>query len=354
MRILIDDGLTLSKKKLTGIGWHTKVLIENLKRSGCEIDIPSYGKFFFRLPSIFKRVAYIFYFSRKELHRKDIDCIHYTNFYVPKKKTKIKKITTIHDFTVFNFPETLSKFYRYYARVSIENAINYSDAIIVPSKSIEVELKRRFNIADNKINVIFQEVRESFFEKRQKLLKANVQKNKKENFFLYVGVLERRKNIKFLCKAFDKFQKQDNKDTKLYLVGKKGLGYEEIKKYIDKNDNIIYKSYVSDEELLSLYKNAMAFVFTSLYEGFGKPIVESMFFNIPIIASNIPTNVELNRRHGSKMYMFELDDINELCSKMEEVYNLDIGDVQYSNLELYHPKEIAKRHKLLYKRVLKG
>jgi len=109
---------------------------------------------------------------------------------------------------------------------------------------------------------------------------------------LFVGRIERRKNIINLVKAFDKLniiKKKKKKDFKLILAGKAGFGFDDIEKEIEKSEyknDIILTGYVSDEKKEDLYDKADVFVFPSFCEGFGMPVLEAMSHGVPVICSN--------------------------------------------------------------------
>lgn len=331
MKILIDDGLSTVKQKRTGIGWYTIELMDNLHILGYQTEMPKYPSFFMKLPDALKRVLYMFFFSRRYVNSTKYDCIHYTNFFMPPTKHKAKVVVTIHDLSPYYFPETFPALYRSYAQKTIRNSVKYADRVLVESRSVYNELSEMFPEHEPKMAFVKNFVRPSISEYKQ-----DANKKSTEKYFLYVGVIEKRKNLPLLCKAFKEFNKTHT-DTKLILVGKPGYGFEDIEQEINNCDAIVYKNYVSEDELLAMYANALAFVFPSLYEGFGKPVMESMFFNLPIIASSIPTNLELHELHGSKLLLFDKNDSAALIALMGQVY-ANSERVHYSNLQMYFEK----------------
>ena len=114
--------------------------------------------------------------------------------------------------------------------------------------------------------------------------------NTGEDYLLSVCSLEPRKNIPLLLQAFSQVLTEDKfKHIKLVLVGRKAWGNNAINDRILElhlDENVIITDYVSDEDLLSLYNGAYCFVYPSLYEGFGLPILEAMACGIPVVTSN--------------------------------------------------------------------
>lgn len=333
MKILIDDGLSLGKK-LTGIGWYTKEVIKALEELGVSVEQPTYPSYFQKLPGFFKRILYLNYYVKKNIIAKEYDYIHYTNFFVPSQKHIAKVIVTIHDLSPFFVPETFPLIYRRYAKRSIQNSVKYGDKVLTVSDSVATELKEMFPEYANKVTVLYNLI-------KFPLSTTNIVKCKNEKTFLYVGVIEKRKNLKVLCDAFN-ILSEKYKDVKLNLIGKPGYGFNDIQKEISKNKSIVYKNYVSEEELLNFYKKATAFIFPSIYEGFGIPLIEAMSFNLPIIASYISTNIEINNRHSNKFILFEKNNINDLVCAMEKLYLDEYSFIEYPDLKIYSPENFKE------------
>lgn len=113
-------------------------------------------------------------------------------------------------------------------------------------------------------------------------------------FILFVGTLERRKNVTTLVEAFARIA--GTADLQLVMVGRPGYGFSEIQAAIRRQacpDRCILTGYVSDNELALLYMHAELFAYPSRYEGFGIPLVEAMSFGLPIVASRIPASEEV-------------------------------------------------------------
>ncbi len=129
----------------------------------------------------------------------------------------------------------------------------------------------------------------------------------KDKYFLYVGNAYPHKNLETLFKAF-----ADVRGAELVLVGKDDFFYKRLKQtemVRSLNDRIIFKTNVSDSELSTLYRNAQAFIFPSLMEGFGLPAIEALANNCPVIVSNIPVFHEIL---GSSAVYFDPRDVDGL------------------------------------------
>ena len=109
-----------------------------------------------------------------------------------------------------------------------------------------------------------------------------------------MGTIEPRKNIERIVKAFKRYKKEINDDLKLVIVGKKGWKYDNIMKLIESmGTDIIITGYIDEEDKVPIYKLAQIFVFPSLYEGFGMPVLEAMAAGVPLITSNVSSLPEV-------------------------------------------------------------
>src|SRR5262249_1949134 len=119
----------------------------------------------------------------------------------------------------------------------------------------------------------------------------------KEPYFLFVGNLESRKNVAGLIRAFGRLKaRPEHADTRLVLVGKAGFGIEDIlneAKHSPAPDHIVLPGFISNLGLVNYYQWAVGFVYPSLYEGFGFPVLEAMRLGCPVITGNTSATPEV-------------------------------------------------------------
>lgn len=199
--------------------------------------------------------------------------------------TNARTICTVHDLAYKKFPML---FERQVVECDefVKQSVHVADAVIVPSQQTRLDLVEMMGMDESKIHVVNLPPDGIFSS-----TKTNSDASVKEKFLLarpyilFVGTIEPRKNIPSIVKAFESVP--DRVD--LVLVGKKGWHTEESFRAIHSSaekTRIHYLEYVTDEELASLYRQALCFVYPSLYEGYGFPILEAMASGIPIITSN--------------------------------------------------------------------
>ncbi|MCX6812737.1 MAG: glycosyltransferase family 1 protein [Candidatus Berkelbacteria bacterium] len=217
--------------------------------------------------------------------------------------TAKKSVVTIHDLAWKYFPEAYSASERRLQDLAIRRAIKKHADIIVYSESTASDLKKFYKFDDKKIHFVPMGFEPRHCEEERR---SNLPTNKdcraslamtNQKYILFVGRLEAKKNILNLIESYKLLRQERKISEKLVLVGKPGFRYDEIKKMIDsagkiKND-IIETGFVSDDELSKLYKNASVFVFPSLYEGFGFPILEAFAAGTPVVTSNTSSMPEV-------------------------------------------------------------
>ena len=217
--------------------------------------------------------------------KNEIDLFFSPAHYVPRY-CPVPIVVTIHDLSFFYYPSEFRKKDLYQLKNWTAFSIKKSELIIAVSKTTKKDIVKWYDIDDKKISVIYN----GFEKKAEKIEDGSILKKFKleaKKYILYVGTLQPRKNIVTLIGAFDDYCKT-HEDLKLVIVGKKGWLYDEIFEEVNKlnlKDKVIFTDFITDDEVIVLYKNAWNFVMPSLYEGFGIPILEAMAYGCPVISS---------------------------------------------------------------------
>ncbi len=245
-----------------------------------------------------------------------IHLMHFPNFNVPIRY-KEPYVVTIHDMTHHKISghkrKNLLYFYGY--KYVIETAVKKSKKIITVSESSKRDIQQIFSIDDDKIRVTYEGVNCTLVT-QDKVDKIRSNLLLSRPYFLFVGVLERKKNIQKLTEAFDLFIEKYGLDIDLVIAGKEDPHYPEIKSNalsVKNRHRIVFTGFVSNEELSALYQGAYAFVTTSLHEGFGLPGLEAMARSVPVIASNTDT---FNEIYDDGALFCDPLDIEDIASKM--------------------------------------
>jgi len=231
--------------------------------------------------------------------------------------SSVKKVVTVHDLGFKHFAKSYSLFQRIYYYISHYWSLKMAKQIIVPSEFTKNDILKNFCSPKGKITVI-----PLGYTSKKKLLNTQVNSNLildkykiKKPFFLYVGRLEKKKNVLGLIKAYQELKKSKQKleIPNLVLVGKPGYGYRDIKNQISKIKSIKEIGYIASEDLSVLYSSSLALVFPSFYEGFGLPLLEAMANNCPVLASNAGSLPEVG---GTVALYFNPNDTEDIKNVM--------------------------------------
>jgi len=232
---------------------------------------------------------------------------------------KAKKILTIYDLFPLTHPQAApSRYSPYIYKYLLPQVLKGTDIIIAGSKNTQKDLLKFFPNVKGKTTVIYAAAEESF----RKI--GNLERVKRKYtldfpFIFSLGILNPIKNFTTLIKAFSKLKAQDLKH-KLVIGGKKGWRFENIFQQagdLVKKGEIIFTGYIPNRDLPYFYNLADLFVFPSLYEGFGIPILEAMACGCPVITSNISSMPEV----AGNAALFINDPLNadEIASKITQV-----------------------------------
>jgi glycosyltransferase involved in cell wall biosynthesis len=234
-----------------------------------------------------------------------------------------KQIVTIHDLSFLISPEWFSKpFYRYYSFL-IPRIANNSLMIVTPSKHSKNDLVQILNLKEDKIKVIHNSIPDNF-----KKFDVGHLINQYGKYVLAVSSLDPRKNFTRLIEAFTR---ANLPDTKLVLVGtsNKIFADQKLQQAIHNNSSVVFTGYVSDDELINLYKHANLFVYPSLYEGFGIPPLEAMACGCPTIVSKTSSLPEVCGEASYYIDPYNVEEIRQAILKL----TLDVGLVNKLRLK---------------------
>jgi len=306
-KLLIDTISLMSS--LTGIGRYTYEVSKRLKKlENFEIEYfygyystdlmkPSTKMGVKNLKSTLAKNPFIKQIARKllglfsRLFGKKYDLYWQPNF-IPNNGVKAKKIvTSVHDFSsILHKDFHLKESVAYFENNFFQNLYR-SNMIITGSNYSKQEILERTDFTEDKIRVIYHGIDHNLFRVYQDIELAFELPSK---FILSVGSIEPRKNLLGLLKAYNLLDGSLKKEYKLILVGFKGWKNLEIMKLIKQNqDSIEYLGYITDEELAKVYNLASLFVYPSLYEGFGLPVLEAMACGTAVVSSELSSLPEV-------------------------------------------------------------
>lgn len=341
MKIGINVSVLKAGENISGIGYYTyrivKELLDNDTEneyylfSNCELSVhfPENSRVHNILYTCKNRLLWSRYLLGWQIRKLNLDIFWSPTHNLPfVKQKKTKYYMTVHDIAnhiLENISQSKSSQQKY-LRLILDHSCKIADRIIVPSIATKNDLVEHFDVDPRKISVIYEGG-----DKETNVKPAGEQELKekyqiKKPYFLYVGTLQPRKNIETIVNAFLCLAKEEL-TSQLVLAGGTGWGMDKVLEKIQKSeskDRIVLTGYVSEEEKAGLYKNAEAFLFPSLYEGFGIPILESFSYGVPVITAKNSSLPEVGG--DAAIYIENVMSSEELEERMKMVLGLSEAD----------------------------
>ncbi len=340
MRIIIN-GHSL-KPPLTGIGHYTQCLLQGLQHNArirelvCipkinnddeNLDKKNYwstkiNSFIRSLPGTYAALNKFrnINFKKKVASFSEKNFIYHEPSYILRPYSGLK-ICTVHDLSHIHYPQyhprERVKFLLKHLAISIEHAQH----IITGSHFVRREIIDFFKLPANKITTVYHGVAKIFRPRAENDLKPVLARYQLlgKKYLLYIGTLEPRKNIERLIQAFCRLPPQWRAQYPLILVGSKGWCSYKLEKLIHQltqKEQFYYLGYVPEEDLPYLYSGAHAFVYLSLYEGFGLPVLEALASGIPCMTSNVSSIPEVVGEAGLLVNPWDVDAITAALSRL--------------------------------------
>ena len=233
-----------------------------------------------------------------QLKREAIDLFHAPHYTLPAL-TPCRSIVTIHDCIHLRFPQYLpNRLAHGYARAALWTATHRSDRVLTVSEASKQDILTFFDIPADKITVIPNAIDDCFFvpppDKNIERIRERYQLQ--APFLLYVGNVHPHKNLERLLDAFYKVRSRGHDDLTLLIIGDDITRYAKLRRAVHRyqlHRCVRFLGFVPNETLRVLYHLARAFVFPSLYEGFGLPPLEAMASGTAVVTSNVSSLPEV-------------------------------------------------------------
>lgn len=324
MKIAIDASRGFLDKK-TGIEEYVYQLIKNLRNDLVDHEVVLYlrkdnlekAQKALKIPENweFKEIPFKYFWTQIgmawEFLTNSPDVLFVPAHTIPWIHPK-NSVVTIHGLEYEHCPESYSLYSRWFHRFFIKKSCKWASKIVAISENTKKDLIDLYEVDGRKIKVIY-----NGFTKISKGFEAC--KKRKKNYLLFLGRVEQRKNVKRIVQAYNILRASGKYKGQLVLAGKAGHGFGEINRAIKESDfskDIILKGYVSDQERFSLIKNADIFLFPSLCEGFGLPILEAQAVKTPVITSDQGPMDEVAGNKGILVDPLKVDDMVKAISNI--------------------------------------
>ncbi|CAN5558280.1 MAG: glycosyltransferase family 4 protein [Pyrinomonadaceae bacterium] len=249
-----------------------------------------------------------------------IQLFHGTNYEVPPWG-QCATVLTIHDLSLLIHPETHEKRRVSRSRRRLPIMARAANAVIVPTASVRAEVCEHLRLSPEKVFAVPEAARACF---RPMDLEATEDVRQRlgigADFLLTVGTIEPRKNLRTLISAFQEVaSRQSGLTLQLVIAGNRGWLSEPLFDVLEKSPmrkRIVLTGYLNDQELCALYASCRAFVYPSIYEGFGLPPLEAMTCGAPVITSRIPA---LEETTGGAAILFNPSSDKDLARSISAI-----------------------------------
>jgi len=227
------------------------------------------------------------------IRQRHIDVLHSPANVLPERLPRsCAGVVTLHDLAFMRFPNILKRSKRLYHRTFTIRSLQHATMVITDSDSTKQDAIELVGVPAERIQTVYLAVEPRFSnEIKAEELEAFRQKQAlTKGFLLYLGTLEPRKNITTIIEAYAQLRQKYAIEEKLVLAGGKGWFYDAIFEKVQKlglESEVMFPGYVADSEQALWYSAASAFVYPSLYEGFGLPVAEALSCGTPVVTSNV-------------------------------------------------------------------
>lgn len=321
------------RNQLSGVGYYTASLLDSL----CKL----YPEDTFAVLSHLKRpftaanqvATQIRSFPIKEIwlqlwvsrivERFRFDLCHFTNSIAPLH-LKCPYVITVHDLSLIKHPEWHPRSRRLWMARIMRPSILCASGVLCDSNATRRDLTSWLELDESKVWVVPLAVRSSFYISRSDLTKKAIRDRYGlyKPFLLYVGNIEPRKNLSRLIQAF---RMMNSRDIDLVLAGRLAWLWKDILAEAGHPqivNNIHFLNYVPEDDLPALYQAALAFVYPSMMEGFGLPVLEAMASGTPVVVSNLEP---LSSMVGEAGWLVSAEDVDQWRSTLLDVISQSDG-----------------------------
>lgn len=254
-----------------------------------------------------------------------VDVIHSLHYSLPHFAGGAKRVVTMHDMTAYVLPHMHPQIKGGYMRFFIRQAIQRADHLIFVSASALEECRNWFRLPLRNATIIHHGKSDAFHPEgpAKELAEVRARYRLPDQYLLYLGTLEPRKNVPLLLRAFAELAKR-HPEARLVIAGKKGWYFDEIfhtAESLDLADRVLFTGYVDEADKPALMRGAFLFIYPSLHEGFGIPVLEAMATGVATIAGNRTSIPEIA---GDGALLVDPESLPELTNALEFLYsNID-------------------------------
>jgi len=296
------------------------------------------------LPSSFWRS----FLMANHINKQNIDVFHGLSGELPVSPLKMPKVVTIHDLIFMRYPDYYATFDRKMYEKKFRHACKIADKIIAISKQTADDCIRFLSADPKKIEITYQSC-DPIFLSTVKDEEISKKYDLPEKFILNIGTIEERKNLLNLVKSL----KLIDKEVDLVAIGGRTSYTSLVEEYINRNNlshRVKLMHNVAFRDFPAIYAAASAFVYPSVFEGFGIPVLEALAVGIPVATSNISSMPEVG---GSAALYFDPYNVEDIADKINILLNhnkvvAELNENRRTQLEKFSIENITKHVMAIY------
>jgi len=262
----------------------------------------------------------------KLIRELQLDVFWGTNYTLPASVKGVRYYVTIYDMALFRYPEVGRRGNVRRLYLHTKPSCRRAERVIAISQSTARDVVSLFHISPEKVCVSYcggldRAASKEMYQYTMREVRKELT-DLQEPYFLFIGTIEPRKNLLRVIHAFEQFCREED-TARLVLAGKIGWRCDDILKAVNESpyaDLILLTGYINESEKKYLLSHACAFVYPSIYEGFGIPILEGMAYDLPVITTNVSSMPEVGG--DAVYYLQDAENETELYDLMKKVYNL--------------------------------
>ncbi len=234
--------------------------------------------------------------------------------------TNTPQVLVVHDLAFEHFSDQLPKLVLKYYKHFVPKFIAKAEKVVAVSEATKQDIVAHYGTNPDKIEVVYNATINNY-QPLNELQKSDIKRDfsDDEEYFVYVGSIHPRKNIRNLLLAFDEFKKQTKASTKLLLVGRMAWQYSDVEatlQTLQHRNDILFLGHQPSEKVAQIVGAALAMCYVSLFEGFGIPIIEAQQAGVPVITSAVSSMPEVA---GNSALLVNPESVNEIASAMQKI-----------------------------------
>lgn len=237
-------------------------------------------------------------------------------------RSNAKTLLVVHDLAYEHYPDQVPNLVRRYYQYFVPRYCHRAQAIATVSDYTNRDIHRLYGIEISKMTTVYNGTNGEYrpLSKTEK----NVAKQKYAqncDYFLFVGAIHPRKNLANILCAYDQFKEQTDNSIKMLIAGRRAWQSQEaftVYNNMQHQSDVLFLGHLETTELANVMGGAFALVYTSLFEGFGIPIIEAMSCQVPVITSNVSSMPEVA---GDAALLVNPHEVDSICQAMLQLYH---------------------------------